>query len=67
MSADEQKAYEEKKLKLRKAMADSTLTKELETAAKSEGERANDLEAAVNNDDWSAVIQSQTQETKSAE
>ena len=67
MSAEEQKAYEEKKLKLRKAMADSTLTKELETAAKSEGERAKDLEAAVNNDDWSAVIQSQTQETKSGE
>jgi muramoyltetrapeptide carboxypeptidase LdcA involved in peptidoglycan recycling len=65
MSAEEQKAYEEKKLKLRKAMADSTLTKELETAAKSDGERAKDLEAAVNNDDWSAVIQSQTQETKS--
>ncbi|MEG4628847.1 GIY-YIG nuclease family protein [Microcoleus sp. AR_TQ3_B6] len=67
MSAEEQKAYEEKKLKLRKAMADSTLTKELETAAKSEGERHPHLEAAVNNDDWSAVIQSQTQETKSGE
>ncbi|UNU27298.1 GIY-YIG nuclease family protein [Microcoleus vaginatus HSN003] len=65
MSAEEQKAYEEKKLKLRKAMADSTLTKELETAVQSDGERAKDLEAAVNNDDWSAVIQSQTQETKS--
>lgn len=65
MSIEEQKVYEEKKLKLRKAMADSTLTKELETAAQSDGERANNLEAAVNNDDWSAVIQSQTQETKS--
>ncbi len=64
MSAQEQKVYEEKKLKLRKAMADSTLTKELETAAKSNGERSKDLEAAVDNDDWSAVIQSQTQETK---
>ncbi|WP_424405506.1 GIY-YIG nuclease family protein [Microcoleus sp.] len=67
MSADEQQAYEEKKLKLRKAMADSTLTKELETAAKIDGERHEHLEAAVNNDDWSAVIQSQTQETKSGE
>jgi hypothetical protein len=65
MSAEEQKAYEEKKLKLRKAMADSTLTKELETAAKSDAERGKDLANAVNNDDWSAVIQSQTQETKS--
>ncbi|MCW6051240.1 GIY-YIG nuclease family protein [Lyngbya sp. CCAP 1446/10] len=67
MSATEQQAYEEKKLKLRKAMADSTLTKELETAAKIDGERHQHLEAAVNNDDWSAVIQSQTQETKSDE
>jgi hypothetical protein len=64
MSADEQKAYEEKKLKLRKAMADSTLTKELEIAAKSADERGKDLASAVNEDDWSAVIQSQTQETK---
>ncbi|MEG4802663.1 GIY-YIG nuclease family protein [Microcoleus sp. ARI1-B5] len=67
MSAAEQQAYEEKKLKLRKAMADSTLTKELETAAKSDGERHQHREAVVNNDDWSAVIQSQTQETKSGE
>ncbi|MEK0181302.1 GIY-YIG nuclease family protein [Microcoleus anatoxicus] len=64
MSADEQKAYEEKKLKLRKAMADSSLTKELEIAAKSADERSKDLASAVNDDDWSAVIQSQTQETK---
>jgi len=65
MSATEQQAYEEKKLKLRKAMADSTLTKELETAAKID-EQHKHLEAVVNNDDdWSAVIQSQTQETKS--
>ena len=63
MSTEEQKAYEEKKLKLRKAMADSTLTRELETAAKSDSERSKDLEAAVDNDDWSAVIKSQTQLT----
>ncbi len=67
MSATEQQAYEEKKLKLRKAMADSTLSKELETAAKIDGEQHKHLEAVVNNDDWSAVIQSQTQETKSGE
>ncbi|TAH25719.1 MAG: GIY-YIG nuclease family protein [Oscillatoriales cyanobacterium] len=54
MSAAEQQAY------------DSTLSKELETAAKSDGEGHQHLEAVVNNDDdWSAVIQSQTQETKS--
>ncbi|MEG3843441.1 GIY-YIG nuclease family protein [Microcoleus sp. herbarium14] len=67
MSPAEQQAYEEKKLKLRKAMADSTLSKELETAAKSDGERHQHLATAVNNDDWSAVIQSQTQETKAGE
>ena len=66
MSATEQQAYEEKKLKLRKAMADSSLTKELETAAKIDGGQHKHLEAVVNiDDDWSAVIQSQTQETKS--
>jgi hypothetical protein len=67
MSAEEQKAYEEKKLKLRKAMADSSLTKELESAGNAAGDRAQNLAAAVNNDDWSAVIQVQTQETKSGE
>ncbi len=50
MSDGERHAYEEKKLKLRKAMADTTMNKE--------------LEAVVTNDDWSAVINAQTQETK---
>ncbi len=67
MSPEEQKAYEEKKLKLRKAMADSSLAKELETAAIGDGDRGENLEAAVNNDDWSTVIRAQTQETKSGE
>lgn len=67
MSAQEQQAYEEKKLKLRKAMADSTLTKELEKAGNEAGDRRQNLEDAVNNDDWSAVIRDQTQETKSSE
>ena len=62
MSEAERNAYEEKKLKLRKAMADSTLTKELENVDVSDAERRNQLEAAVKNDDWSVVIQEQTQE-----
>lgn len=63
MSEAERNAYEEKKLKLRKAMADSTLTKELENVDVSDAERRTQLEAAVKNDDWSVVIQKQTQET----
>lgn len=53
MSPAEQLAYEEKKLKLRKAMADSTLSQELPPveADPSKG------------DDWSNVIQAQTQDT----
>jgi hypothetical protein len=49
MSPAERAAYEEKKLKLRKAMADSTLNHELPQVAQG--------------DDWSNVIQTQTQET----
>ncbi|YAF98047.1 MAG: GIY-YIG nuclease family protein [Nodularia sp. CChRGM 3473] len=64
MSATERQAYEEKKLKLRKAMADTTLSKEVETVDASEAERQRQLEAAVKNDDWSAVIDAQTEETK---
>ncbi|MEH2175361.1 GIY-YIG nuclease family protein [Nostoc sp.] len=64
MSEAQLQAYEEKKLKLRKAMADTTLSKELETTDASEAERQRQLEAAVNNDDWSVIIDAQTQETK---
>ncbi|MBD2627226.1 GIY-YIG nuclease family protein [Trichormus variabilis] len=56
MSDTERQAYEEKKLKLRKAMADTTLLKE--------AERVDIGETAVQNDDWSAVINAQTKETK---
>jgi hypothetical protein len=49
MSPVERAAYEEKKLKLRKAMADSTLSQ--------------DLPAVAQGDDWSSVIQTQTQDT----
>jgi hypothetical protein len=62
MSEAERNAYEEKKLKLRKAMADATLVDELQTQnsqTNSEIIRRQQLEAAVKNDDWSSVIESQ--------
>ena len=65
MSSEERQAYEEKKLKLRKAMADTTLIQEVEMRDVSEVERRQQLDAAVNHDDWSVVINAQTQETKS--
>jgi hypothetical protein len=55
MSATEKALYEEKKLKLRRAMADGSLQQE---------EAAN-LPAKVQDDNWSAVISEQTQETHS--
>ncbi|MBW4547050.1 MAG: GIY-YIG nuclease family protein [Symplocastrum torsivum CPER-KK1] len=64
MSASERNAYEEKKLKLRKAMADTALVKELEAKDRSTTETRHQIEAAVENDDWSTVIDGQTQETK---
>jgi hypothetical protein len=65
MSEVERQVYEEKKLKLRKAMADTTLSQEAETIDATEAERRRQLEAAVTNDDWSGVIDAQTQQTKS--
>ena len=62
MSEAERNAYEEKKLKLRKAMADTTLVDELEaqnSQSATEVQRRQQLEAAVKNDDWSSVIESQ--------
>lgn len=62
MSESERNAYEEKKLKLRKAMADTTLIDELTTQtsqSETEIQRRQKLEAAVKNDDWSSVIESQ--------
>ncbi|MEO0490851.1 MAG: GIY-YIG nuclease family protein, partial [Cyanobacteria bacterium J06659_2] len=61
MTAAERNAYEDKKLKLRKAMADTTLTAELEqpdAQNEVEAERRRKLEVAVENDDWSAVVES---------
>ena len=60
MTETEKNAYEEKKFKLRKAMADGTLTTELlakEPMDETEIERRQKLEAAVKNDDWSSVIE----------
>lgn len=65
MSAEERQLYEEKKLKLRKAMADTSLHRESDAEAMSAAEQRQKLDAAVNNDDWSAVIDGQTQETTS--
>jgi hypothetical protein len=61
MSPAERQAYEEKKLKLRKAMADADLSREVPNN-QHEAERHQTLEAAVKNDDWSAVIREQTQQ-----
>lgn len=65
MSAMERNAYEEKKLKLRKAIADTTLLSESEAMDESDASRRQSLEAAVKNDDWSSLVDSQTQETQS--
>ncbi len=65
MSAVERNAYEEKKLKLRQAIADTTLGLEPEAMDESDASRRERLDAAVKNDDWSSVIDSQTQETRS--
>ncbi len=64
MSPAERQAYEEKKMKLRKAMADTTLMKDVQEAL--EKESREQLDAVVpHDDDWSAIINTQTQETKS--
>ena len=59
MSAAERQAYDEKKLKLRKAMAEA----ESREVGEEEGDRRQDLETAVTEDDWSSVVQQQIQET----
>jgi hypothetical protein len=63
MSEAERQAYEEKKLKLRRAMADGTLHQEA-PLVQNDAERSQTLESAVEDDNWSAVIREQTQETK---
>jgi hypothetical protein len=63
MSESEKAAYEEKKLKLRRAMADGALSRELDAAAISNDQTRNNFTAAMTEDNWSAVIQEQTAET----
>lgn len=65
MSAAEREAYEEKKLKLRRAMADGTLSKELDRAQATDSTQPSDLKAAVTDGNWSELIRDQTQETQS--
>jgi hypothetical protein len=60
MSEAERQAYEEKKLKLRKAMADGELNRELPAQP---SDRTEKIKAAVTQDDWSSVVQQQTEET----
>ncbi len=64
MSPEERQAYEEKKLKLRKAMADTSLMKDVEAALAAENHQQSDT-VVPHDDDWSAIINTQTQETKS--
>ncbi|MEM9162037.1 MAG: GIY-YIG nuclease family protein [Cyanobacteria bacterium P01_F01_bin.4] len=63
MSAAERAAYEEKKLKLRRAMADGSLQHD-EAKTQDAAAQRSDLAAAMNDDNWSAVIKEQTQETQ---
>ncbi|AFY94018.1 GIY-YIG nuclease family protein [Chamaesiphon minutus] len=63
MSDVEKAAYEEKKLKLRRAMADNELSRELDAAALSNEQKSERFIAAMTDDNWSAVIQEQTAET----
>ncbi|NJN20462.1 MAG: GIY-YIG nuclease family protein [Leptolyngbya sp. RL_3_1] len=63
MSAAEREAYEAKKLKLRRAMADGSLSQEQD---QQDGAAASpsDLNAAMADDNWSALIKAQTQDTQ---
>ena len=63
MSEQEKAVYEEKKLKLRRAMADSDLSRELDAAALSNEQKRDNFIAAITDDNWSSVIQAQTAET----
>lgn len=63
MSESERVAYEEKKLKLRRAMADSALSRELDATAITDQQKHDNFTAAMTEDNWSAVIQEQTAET----
>ncbi len=63
MTPEEKALYEEKKLKLRRAMADAALSRELDGAVISDEQKRENLTAAMTEDNWSAVIKEQTAET----
>lgn len=65
MSVAERNVYEEKKLKLRRAMADGSLSQELDQAKADVPEKLQaDSAAAMTDDNWSALISEQTQDTQ---
>eukprot|EP00903_Cladosiphon_okamuranus_P019159 g17622.t1 len=64
MSAAQKEAYEENKLKMRKAIADPALVDETEQMSSEDIERRKRLESAVEYDDWSSVIDGQTKLTE---
>jgi hypothetical protein len=67
MSPAEREAYEAKKLKLRRAMADGTLQQvaaQAQAQAQTGEARQADLAAAMEDDNWSAIIREQTDETQ---
>lgn len=63
MSAEERQAYEDKKVKLQKAMA-LGVTQAASVLPPSEAERRQSLESAITDDNWSEVVREQTQETR---
>jgi hypothetical protein len=63
MLTEERNAYEEKKLKLRKAMADTTLVNESQMRDTGPSQRTAD--GRLENDDWSSTIDEQNQQTSS--
>ena len=63
MSAQERQAYEDKKVKLQKAMA-LGVAGAGNTQPQSEAERRQNLESAITDDNWSEVISEQTKETR---
>jgi hypothetical protein len=63
MSVEERQAYEDKKVKLQKAMA-LGVAQTGSSQSQSEAERRQNLESALKDDNWSEVIDKQTQETR---
>lgn len=64
MSPAQRDAYEDNKLKMRKAMADPELVDEMDQMSSEDIERRKRLESAVEDDDWSSVIDGQTKLTE---